>query len=83
MEFRLTSLLDTLQIDFGEPYTLGPIGEYYFLVTVENLAVWLIARATNYDMTEEVLKSLKEEIIFCFDSSKTIISNDERCFTAK
>lgn len=82
MRFRFTELFETFPIDFATPFPVFLTGERYLVIADQHQIGWLIARATKYNMSDEVLQSLLEAIIFCLGQPKMIITDDGRCFTA-
>ena len=69
-------------MDFAGPLPRKPTGKKYILVAVEHLTGWAIARATETSTAEEVLRFMKEEIIYCFGLPRVVVSNNATCFTA-
>ena len=58
-------------------------GERYVLVGVEHLTSWPLGRATKTSSAEELIKFVKEEVLYSFGPLRTIISDNATCFTAK
>lgn len=81
--FSLTRFFITFSIDFTGRFLPGLAEEKYSLVAVEHLPWWSIAGATNNHVSDESVKFLKKEIIFCFGPQKMNISDNGRCVTAK
>ena len=82
LRFPMTSLFDTYSIDFARPLPRTPSGKRYILIAVKHLTGWPIAKATVTSTAEEVLKFVKEEIIYCFGLSRVVVSDNATCFTA-
>lgn len=66
MRFWLEVLFETFSIKFVRLCSVGLTCENYLLVAVEHPTWCPIAHTTKYGRSDEILKSMKEEIIFYF-----------------
>lgn len=83
LPFPLTNLFDTFSVDFAGPLPKSTFAKRYVLVGVEHLTGWPLGRATKSSSAEEVIKFVKEEVLYSFGPRLTIISDNATCFTAK
>ena len=82
LRFPMTSLFHTYSVDFAGLLPRTPTGNKCVLVAIEHLTGWPIARATESSTAEEVLRFMKEEMIYCFGLPRGVVSDNATCFKA-
>lgn len=78
MRFRVRRLFQTCSINFVAQFLVGRTVEKYLLNAIEHQTEWPIARAIKYVTSDDLLKLMEEETVFCSQPPKKIISDNRR-----
>lgn len=81
LRLLVSNVFDVFSVDFAGPFPATSTWTPLVLVGVEHLTGWHIALATTGSTSQVVLKFVRNEIIYPFGPTRTIVSDNATCFT--
>lgn len=78
----LTNIFELFSIDFAGPFLKSSKGYQSFLICVEHLTNWPLAKEIKVTTAEKDIKVVEEEILHPFGLPTTVMSDNSSCFLA-